>query len=153
MNKHRYVLDSTALISCYPEIFDQPPKIAKKSASTIQQAIQYNEDVILIIPSIVFVEIYDKWFRGSRLQDEEFREKFKAEVYRPIQSAPNVEIRALDQEILEKFLTLDDPYINLENHDKIVFATASVLEADLITSDRKIKRYNNLYNVVPDVLT
>ena len=152
MYKHRYVLDSTALISCFPAIFDSPSKISDRSASIIHKAIAFDDSAILIIPSVVFVEIYDKWFRGNNSQDDEFREKFKAEIYHPIQTASNIEIRELDIEVLEMFLQLDDPHVNLENHDKIVLATSSVLQAALITSDRKIIRYNNRYQVAPNIL-
>jgi len=152
IDKQRYVLDSTALISCYPEMFGEPPQISNRSASIIHQALAFEDSAILIIPSIVFVEIHDKWFRGNSLQSEEFREKFRVEIFYPIQTAPNIEIRELDIEILGVFLSLDDSQINLENHDKIVLATSSVLQATLITSDRAIRRYNNRYHMVPNIL-
>jgi len=152
-DRRRFVLDSTALISSYPKIFGGTSKISQKSVTLIHHIIEYADSDFLTIPSIVFVEIYDKWLSGSKHLTEELIARFRAEVYYPIQSASNIEIRELDQEILEKFLTLDDPNINLENHDKIILATASILEATLITSDRKIKQYNNRYNVVPDILT
>ncbi|NET56162.1 MAG: hypothetical protein F6K47_08295 [Symploca sp. SIO2E6] len=47
----------------------------------------------------------------------------------------------------------DDPYINLENRDKIVLASAVVLESPLITSDGKIKEYVEKYkNIIPAII-
>lgn len=151
--RQRFVLDTTALISSYPEIFGGTPKISQKSVSLIHRIIEFADSALLTIPSVVFVEIYDKWLSGNKHLTEELMARFRAEIYYPIQSASNIEIRELDQEILEKFLMLNDQNIKLENHDKIILATASTLEATLITSDRKIIRFNNRYNVVPDILT
>ncbi|HBB31001.1 MAG TPA: hypothetical protein DDZ80_10345 [Cyanobacteria bacterium UBA8803] len=106
----------------------------------------------MTIPSTVFVEIFDKWFRGKNSEDEEFRAKFISEIFNPIKFLPNIEIRELDIEILENFLRLDDPDINLENRDKIVLATAVVLESPLITSDSKIKKYVERYKNIPDLI-
>jgi hypothetical protein len=150
--KRRYVLDSTSIISCFPEIFQETPKISRESIRIIKTAMKDEDSHVLVIPSVVFVEIFDKWFRGDGLEGEEFRARFNAEIYGPVKTAPNVEIREVDVEILEKFLALHDPIVNLENHDKIVLATASVLNAALITSDRNLRRFNSRYSVVSEVL-
>ena len=55
--------------------------------------------------------------------------------------------------MLEAFLSLHDPHINLENHDKVVLASAIVLQAPLITSDNNIISYVKRYGVIPDVLS
>ncbi|MBV7336433.1 PIN domain-containing protein [Chloroflexi bacterium TSY] len=153
MQKQRYVIDTTALISYFADIFGRPSRISSQSISLIAKAFDFEDAAILVIPSIVFIEIFDKWFRGQGYDQEEFRAKFLSEVYKPILAAPNMEVRELDQEVLESFLSLDDPNINLENHDKIVLSTAMVLNANLVTSDQNIKRYVSRYKVVPNILS
>lgn len=151
--KQRVVVDTTALISYFPELFDRSPQVSERGLSLIADALSYEDKILLIIPSVVFVEIFDKWFRGAKAKDEEFRARFRSEVFRPLHDAPNVEIRELDLEILEKFLSLHDPTINLENHDRIVLASAAVLECPLITSDKDIKSFNAKHRVIPRIIS
>jgi len=151
-SKKRFVVDTTALISYFPSVFNQGSRISDRAISLIDRAFQY-EAVILSIPGVVFVEIFDKWFRGNKSQDEEFRAKFKAEVLEQIRRAPNIEIREIDAEILEMFLSLQDPNINLENSDKLILASAAVLDSPLITSDRNLIRYVRKHQVIPSILS
>lgn len=145
MNKVRYVLDTVALISYFSAIFRTDSKISKRQANVIDKAF-HNEDAgILFIPSIVFVEIFDKWFAGATAAAEEFRAKLRSEVLYPIQSAPNIEIRELDFETIEIFLGLTAPNMVLEHHDRIIVATAVSLQAKLITSDGPIERFARSY--------
>ncbi len=104
-------------------------------------------------PSVIFVEIFDKWFRERNSSSEEFRAKFIAEVYKPIKANPNIEIREIDLEVLQNFLKLDDSTINLENRDRIILASAVTLNAPLITSDRKVQRYFTKYRIIPQIIT
>ncbi len=151
--KYRFVIDTMTLISYFSQLFNVPSQISTKGLSYIEKVFQSDSDYLMTIPSIVFVEIFDKWFRGLTPTDEEFRAKFIAEVFKPIKSCPNIEIRELDMEVLEQFLHLDDPYINLENRDKIVLASAVVLESPLITSDGKIKEYVEKYKNIPAIIS
>ncbi|NES20345.1 MAG: hypothetical protein F6K41_15780 [Symploca sp. SIO3E6] len=151
--KYRFVIDTMALISYFSLLFNEPSKISSRGLLYIDKVFQSDSNYLMTIPSIVFVEIFDKWFRGFTPTDEEFRAKFISEVFKPIKSCPNIEIRELDIEVLEQFLHLDDPYINLENRDKIVLASAVVLESPLITSDGKIKEYVEKYkNIIPAII-
>lgn len=150
--KRRYVIDTNALISYFSSIFDVPPQVSSKGLSIIHKAFQDNSDCLAIIPSVVFVEIFDKWFRDNNITGEEFRAKFISEVIVPIKNSPNIQIRELDKEILESFLSLNDTYIKLENRDRIILATAVVLNSYLITSDRKIKEYVEKYQVIPGII-
>ncbi len=76
------------------------------------------------------MEIFDKWFRNNN--GEEFQAKFRTEVFEPVRQAPNIEIREVDAEVLEMFLSLQDSDINLENRDRLILASAAVLKAPLI---------------------
>lgn len=142
-----------ALISYFSQLFNVPSQISPKGLSYIGKVFQSDSDYLMTIPSVVFVEIFDKWFRGVTPTDEEFRAKFISEIFKPIKSCPNIEIRELDMEVLEQFLHLDDPYINLENRDKIVLASAVVLESPLITSDGKIKEYVEKHKNIPAIIS
>lgn len=141
MNKSRFVIDTTALISYFSDLFNQKSQISKKGLSIIEKAFLYEDSAVVVVPSVVFVEIFDKWFAGDKISDEEFRARFIIEVYEMIRQASNFEIREIDIEVLERFLSLDDSEINLENRDRIILASAIVLEARLITSDGKIINY------------
>ncbi|WP_414548521.1 PIN domain-containing protein [Anabaena sp. CCY 0017] len=134
------MIDTVALISYFAHIFNVPSKISQKGLSYIDIAFKdYNSKYLIIIPGVVFIEIFDKWFRGNTTENKEFRAKFISEVFNPIKLAPNIEIRELDIEVLESFLDLKDENINLENRDKIVLATAIILNSPLITCDTKLK--------------
>ena len=148
----RFVVDTTALISYFSSVFNQGSRISDRAISLIDRAFQY-EAVILSIPGVVFVEIFDRWFRGNKSQDEEFRAKFKAEVLERIRRAPNIEIREIDAEVLGKFLLLEDPHINLENSDRLILASAVVLESPLITSDEEVIQYVRKHQVIPFILS
>jgi predicted nucleic acid-binding protein len=143
----RYVIDTTSLISYFDDIFEEPPKISQDAIKIIHSAFM-EENVILIIPNIVFVEIFKKWY-----QNEEWAEKIKYEVYQKVISQPNIEVRPLDIELLENFVRITDiePNYNFDNHDKQILACAMMLNCNLITSDRRIIRYNNRKKVVADI--
>ncbi len=152
-SKKRFVLDATALISYFSSVFNQRSKISPKAISLIDEAFRYQDRIILSIPGVVFVEIFDKWFRGDESQDREFRAKFRAEVLEQVHRAPNIEIREIDAEILRMFLSLEDPNINLENSDRLILASAAVLESPLITSDKDMTKYARKYKLVPSVIS
>ena len=152
-NRRRFVVDTTALISYFSSVFSQESRISDRAISLIDRAFRYEDQVILSIPSVVFVEIFDKWFRGTESQDQEFRAMFRAEVLEQVRRAPNIEIRETDAEILEMFLLLQDPDINLENRDRLVLASAAVLESPLITSDERVTRYVQKHRTIPSVIS
>ena len=105
----RAVIDTAGLISYFHLFFEQPSKITAHGLRFIQRAFQ--NDILLSIPSVVFIEIFDKW-----ICDEEFKAKFYSEVFTPILQSPNIEIKPIDDEVLEQFLLCNDDTINLENH-------------------------------------
>jgi len=140
MEKKRYVIDTNGLISFFAGVFedilgsDDSTLISKKARNAIQEAVFFSEGgVLLSVPSIVFVEIYEKWLRS-----EEFFRKFFYEVFIPLKQSPNVEIRAIDQEVLENLLDVDGCLAKHDLHDKIVVASAMTLACPIITVDHKI---------------
>lgn len=153
MSHNRFVVDTTALISYFAEVFGKESQISRQGLLIMERSFANTGAGLLVFPSVVFIEIYDKWFRGSRSVDEEFRAKFNTEIFQVIRAAENMEIREIDIEVLEVFLNLDDPEINLENRDKIIVASAIVLNAPIITSDRKIKDYVNKHNISSPIIT
>ena len=155
MEKKRYVIDTNGLISFYSGVFsdapgfDRAPSISRKTRYTIQEAVSSSESgVLLSIPSIIFIEIYEKWLRS-----EEFFRKFFYEVFIPLKQSPNVEIRAIDQEVLENLLAVDGCLTGHDLHDKIVVASAITLECSIITFDREIIKFvENGEKKIPKVL-
>lgn len=149
MEKKRIVVDTTAVISYFSHVFEKGSQIEKEGISIINDAFTSDDKIIMIIPSIVFVEIFDKWFLE---RNEEFRDKFMAEVFLPIQNSNNIEIREIDDEVIEEFIKLYDKDIALEQHDKIVLASAIVLKADLITSDKKLISFNHKHKKLISII-
>ncbi len=140
MEKKRYVIDTNGLISFFAGVFDDAPgfdgspSISQKARNAIQEAVSPSEGgVLLSVPSVVFIEIYEKWLRS-----EHFLRKFFYEVFTPLKQSPNVEIRATDQEVLENLLNVDGCLAEHDLHDKIVVASAMTLKCPIITVDHKI---------------
>jgi len=147
MSKQFVVIDTTALISYFSTVFKQQPQISEDAIKLIQHAFRSNSDILLSIPSIVFVEIFDKW-----VLDDEFRAMFVSEILELISQCPNIEIKSIDEEVLQMFISLSDSIVNLENHDKIILASAMTLQWPLITSDSKIVKYVKKYKVIPAII-
>jgi PIN domain nuclease of toxin-antitoxin system len=154
MDKKRYVIDTNGLISFFSRVFedapgfDGAPPISQRTRSAIELAVSpYEGGVLLSVPSTVFIEIYEKWLRS-----EEFLRKFFYEVFTPLKQSPNVEIRAIDQEVLENLLTVDGCLAEHDLHDKIVVASAMTLECSIITFDQKIIEFvGNRESKIPKV--
>ena len=142
-----FVTDTTSLISYFSDVFEKPSKISRKALSIIDRAFLNDPSIRLSIPSIVFVEIFEKWFKS-----EEVSAKIRSEVFESIKNASNIEIKPLEQEVLENLIKIEDYPINLENHDKIILASAMMLNCNLITSDPKIIKYVKRYGVIPRII-
>ncbi len=147
MGRQFAVIDTTALISYFDIVFHRQPQISQDAIKFMQHAFRSDKDVLLSIPSIVFIEIFDKW-----VIDDEFRAMFISEVLEVISQCPNIEIKPIDEEVLQMFISLNDPIVNLENHDKIILASAMALQWPLITSDSKLVRYVKKYKVIPTII-
>ena len=141
----RYVIDTVAVIRYFENVFKQEAKLSAKASRIIEQALVYPSSIVrLSIPSIVFIEIFEKW-----LSSEEFGARFYYEVFLPISRSPNVEIRSIDKEVLENVTKISGVLASHDLHDKIVVATAIALECPIITSDGKIENYVSQTNTIP----
>jgi hypothetical protein len=155
MGKIRYVIDTNGIISFFSEVFknqpkfDGAPQISKKTRNVIREAVYSPEGrVLLSVPAIIFIEIYEKWLRS-----EEFLRQFFYEIFVPLKQAPNVEIRAMDKEILENLITVDGCLKGHDLHDKIIVASAITLECPIITVDPIIIEFvGNGEGKIPKVL-
>jgi PIN domain nuclease of toxin-antitoxin system len=147
MNKI-FVVDTCALISFYQEVFGESSSISYKSLKIIERAFLDN-DIKLIFPSIVFIELFRLYFKTKEIATQ-----IKYEVLNPISEQENMQIRSFDKESLEKFIQITDieSNYNFDNHDKQILATAMVMNCPLITSDLRIKRYNQRKRVIPLIL-
>lgn len=146
--KEIYVVDTCALISYFqPYLKGSDVSISEESLSIIDKAF-YSNEINLIIPSTVFIEIFKKWFKT-----EEDAARIRTEIYHRISERENMEIQPFDKEILGNFLRIVDiePNQNFDNHDKQILAAAMTMECPLITSDTRLIRYNKRKNVVPAI--
>jgi predicted nucleic acid-binding protein len=144
-----YVADTDAIIRYFHKIFGVSGGLSNRAISLIRQALRADtSEVKLSIPSVVFVEIFEKWFR-----DEEFARKLQYEVFEEILKSPNVEVKPIEQEVLEKLLTIGGNLSSHEINDKIIIASAMTLNCPIITTDSKIIEYVRNYGGIPPVVT
>jgi PIN domain nuclease of toxin-antitoxin system len=145
--KRQFVIDTNTLIFYFYNVFGQPSNFSTSTYHILTQAFSGSTDILLSIPSIVFVEIFDKW-----ILTEEFAAKFHYEVYELINQCENIEIRSIDPEVIQHLMTLDGSMIGHDLHDKIVLASAMVLNCPLITTDTKVAAYVKNSGIIPAVL-
>lgn len=144
-----YVLDTTSLISHFDRVFLRPSAISAEARTLIDVALSAEpQRVQLSIPSVVFVEVFEKW-----LNDEEFAAKFYYEVMIPILNSPNIEIKPIEREVLENLLLIGAELADHDVHDKVILASAMMLKRPLITSDRKVIQFVKKYKVLPSVVS
>ncbi len=143
----RFVADTCAILSYYHGIIGSEISVSDDSMNLLFNAFSGSSSVYLSIPSIVFVEVYEKW-----CSTKEMILKIQYEILNPILELPNIEIREIDDEILMNVFRLDDSIENLEAPDKIILSSAMSLFCPLITSDRKIINYVNRDQVIPSTI-
>lgn len=146
--KQKYVVDTTALMSYFSSTFEIQNKMSQQALDIISKAFNH-DDIILLVPSIVFVEIFSKQFTS-----EERSEKIRYEVYEKIKNCDNISIEPIDQEVLESFLKITDieKKYSFDNHDKIIYSTAIKYNVSLLTSDLRLKRYNKRKKMIPQII-
>jgi len=143
-----YIADTNSIISYFNEVFEKPSTLSPHARNLIKLALSESDEKIKIsVPSIVFVEIFEKW-----LDTEEMAAKFYYEVFILLEKSPNIEIKPLEQEVLERLLLIGGPLSDHEMHDKIVVASAIMLNCSIITTDTKIREYVEVTNIVPAVI-
>ena len=144
-----YVIDTCSLISYFNRVFDESQKISTRARRIIGQAFHsFPQDVKLSIPSIVFVEIFEKW-----ITTDEFAAKFHYEVFQLVIQSPNIEIKPIEREVLDNLLLIGDSMSGHEIHDKIILASAMMLDCPLITIDTKIIDYVDKHRVIPRIVS
>lgn len=144
-----YVIDTNALICYFAHVFNRPSDLSPKAQNLIKHALSTSPvEVKLSIPSVVFVEIFEKWLRT-----EEFARQFHYEVFHLIKQSPNIEIKPVEGEVLENLLNISGTLSNHEIHDKIILASAMMLECPLITIDRAIVEYVKQNQVIPSTIS
>lgn len=145
-----YVVDTNAIISYFFAIFPGADvSISTSSLEIIDSAFNNNNEIKLIIPACVFIEIFIKWFKN-----EELASRIISEVYIRIKEKENMEIQPLDKEILQNYIRIIDIESdhNFDGHDKQVFASAMTMNCPLITSDQRLIRYNKRKRLIPEIL-
>lgn len=146
--RNLYVIDTTVLISFFNNIFGCEKKISSRSEKLINSALNYTDSTIRIsIPSIVFVELFDKF-----IKNEEFAKKIFFEILIPIMHSPNIEIKPIDKDVLLCLSLISGALEHHDIHDKLILASAISLECQLITIDPKIIEYINLTKIIPNTL-
>jgi PIN domain nuclease of toxin-antitoxin system len=144
-----YVIDTVAVISFFHEIFEVAPRLSGEVEKLVERAFSTTEaDIKLSIPSVVFVEIFEKWFKG-----EEFAERFHYDVFERILQSPNIEIKPIEREVLENLLNIGGNLLDHDVHDKIILASAIMLHCPLITTDEKIIQYVKQTEVIPKTIS
>jgi PIN domain nuclease of toxin-antitoxin system len=137
---NRYVCDTCCLISYFDSVFrtlGASTNISPKFRDIIDKTLNhFNSPLRISVPSVVFIEIFDKW-----LHDEETVKQFYYEVYYRIQESPNFEIKPLDKQVLEILASIEGGLANHDIFDKIVVASAIELDCPVLTIDKKIIRY------------
>ncbi len=142
----RYVIDTTGFITYYKSFFNETNDLTKSTRRIIDNCFSpYMYEYKLVIPSVVFIEIFYKF-----LVDEEITRKFYYEIYSQCKDNEFVEIKPIEKDVLESFKDLSD--FKLENFDRIIYASAIQLNSILITNDTKIISYNNKQALVPSII-
>jgi len=132
-----YVLDTNGLIAYFSQVFQQPKRLSTNVHSLVSEALySRTTSVRLTIPSVVFVEIFEKWLTTNSILRQ-----FYYEVFLAVQDSPNIEIRAIEMEVLEALLGIGAELEDHDIHDKIILASALALKVQLITSDSALRSY------------
>lgn len=79
--------------------------------------------------------------------------QFHYEVFDLVERSPNIEIKPVEQEVLENLLNIGGILADHEIHDKIILASAMMLNCSIITTDPKIREYVESNGVIPAVIS
>lgn len=143
-----YVADTDSIIRYFHRVFGVAQKLSTRARSLIDSALMSSPSPVkLSIPSIVFLEIFEKWFA-----DEEMAMKLRYEVYETIMKSPNIEIKPIEQEVLENLLRIGDNLSNHDINDKLIVASAMMLRCPIITTDPEIIKYVKSSRIIPSVI-
>ena len=147
----RYVVDTCAIISYFNNVFKKADTntLSDQVRQLIDWSLLEQRDIILVLPSAIFVEIYYKWFRN-----EEEQERIRYEVYEVLKKSKNVEIKPMIKDTFYELVNILEANVpaNFDNHDKQVLATSMELQAELITSDSKLSLFVKKTGCIPGTL-
>lgn len=147
MDGNRFVIDTVAFINYHNSYFSESDKLTGKTRDIISKCLDSSYNYYkLIVPSVVFIEIFKKFLRN-----EEDSKRFYYEVYSPIRDLDDVEIKSIEKEVLELMIKIG-PEHSLDLHDKLIYASAAQLQCPLISNDPKIIKANKTEHLVPDIL-
>ncbi len=145
--KQRYVIDTNSIIYYFENVFNQHSPLSNRAKKIIDQAFNYNSNIILIIPSIVIIEIHAKWFLN-----EEFARKFYYEVYLRIKNADNIEIKPIEEEVILNLEFIRDNLSNHDIHDKLILSSAIMLNCPIISTDSEIEKFVHNNKIIPGII-
>ena len=146
--KDLFVADTNAIIRYFKTVFNVSKELSTKAKKIISDSFDDNANIRLSIPSVVFLEIFEKWCRTS-----EQRSMIYYDVFIPIRDAQNIEIKPIDIEVLENLIYIGGELNDHDIHDKLVLASAMMLDCPLITSDAKIRTYVDKTRIIPGVFS
>lgn len=139
-----FVFDTVSFINYHCDFFNEKSRLSSGTIENLRRC--FSADFVnykLIVPSIIFVEIFDK-----QLKTDERAARFKSEILSKYLDCEDVEIKNIDKEVLHLYANIDNNIIKLETHDKIILSSAIQMNGKLITNDAKIKEYVEKTNVV-----
>lgn len=136
------------IIYFFENVFHEKNMLSEKANSIVASALlSRNTDIRLSIPSVVFIELFDKW-----LTTEEFVKQFHYEIFYPITQSPNIEVKPIEREVIENLICIGGTLQNHDLHDKIVLASAMMLSCPLITTDPELISFVYLNKVIPGII-
>jgi predicted nucleic acid-binding protein len=143
-----YVIDTVSIICYFNEVFGVTQKLSNKAIRLVRWALITSPTYVkLSIPSVVFIEIYEKWCIS-----EEMTAKVRYEVFNAIKESPNIEVRPIDREVLEYLPNIRGNLANHDLNDKIIVASALALNCPLITTDSEIIKYAKSSQSIPGIV-
>lgn len=144
--ENRFVIDTVGFINYNTEFFKEKDELSKQTRNAIDFCLdKYTNTHRLVIPSIVLIEVFRKFLTSTELVN-----KFYYEVFIDLKENEFVEIKPIENEVLEIFKDLND--FKLENHDRLIFASAIQLNSVLITKDPMIIDYNKKRKLLPSII-
>lgn len=142
-----FVIDTNVFINYFNVMFNENDRLSSDARRIISRCLDETFPFYkLIIPSMVFVEVFD-----NMLRTEELLMQFRYEVFNFLNVNPYVEIKPIEKEVLERFIEIDNYENNLENHDKIILSCAMQMNCPLFTFDEKVQTYVGSTGVIPAI--
>lgn len=132
-----FVIDTHALIWYFQRAFRQPNKNSSFVNGLLDHSLTNEFSPIrIVVPSISLIEIFEKFCTC-----EQDARRVYYECFCVLNQSSNVDIRELDWETMQYLIRLDSVLESHEIHDKIIVATAQMLNCCLVTKDPKIWDY------------